>query len=286
MTPTIGEEVSRLAERFASAGIETARLDARLLVASVIGEGGENVVIGYPERTLDEVSRHKLSVLADRRASREPVAHILGKREFWSLDFEVSPATLAPRCETETLITTALAWRQRQEVGSAPTILDLGTGSGCLLLALLKEIPDARGLGVDISAEALSVAYNNAKRLGLSKRADFIKSDWGKEFAGRKFDIILSNPPYIPDQEIETLAPEVARFDPHKALSGGDDGLDKFREIIPQLSGLLSAKGAAFLEVGQGQAEAVAKMAQASWLQVIEINKDLSGIGRCVVVER
>ena len=213
---------------------------------------------------------------------REPLAYILGSREFWSLPIRVTADTLVPRPETETLVEAALAWVEERRVGEAETrILDLGTGSGCLLLAMLSELPRAWGMGVDLSASALAVARDNADTLELAHRACFAVGDWGSALGG-EFDLVITNPPYIVDAELPALAPEIVRFEPRLALAGGADGLAAYREIAPQLRRLLAPGGAAFLEVGAGQAPPVAAMLTANGLQGVDIKTDLAGVGRCL----
>ncbi len=249
-----------------AAGIDQPRLDARVLIAHALGLTTEDVML-RAERTVA------------RRARREPVSRIVRRREFWSLAFEVSAATLDPRPDSETVISATLA-----EIGArdrALRVLDLGTGTGCLLLALLSELPRARGLGVDRSAAALAVARANARALGLKDRARFRRGDWGAGLAGR-YDAILSNPPYIPSGDLAGLPAEVG-FDPVAALDGGPDGLAAYRAIAGQLPGLLAPAGVAALEVGAGQAAAVAQILAANGLKIAKIVNDLASTPRVVV---
>jgi release factor glutamine methyltransferase len=279
---TIGEAVSDAARRLANSGIEKARLDARLLVGHVLGVGPE-VVTGYPERAMDSGVRGRLASLLARRAGREPIARILGRREFWSLDFRITADTLDPRPDSETVVRSALdALRaSAAALGRPPRILDLGSGSGCLLLALLHELPEASGVGVDRSEAAVSVARENAASLGLMDRAGFFVGDWGAGL-DRDFDCIVANPPYIPDSEIASLAPEVAQFEPRLALSGGGDGLGCYRTIATQLPRLLAPLGAASVEIGAGQAAAVSRIFRRSGLKIAGIDRDLNGHERCL----
>lgn len=261
-----------------AADIPSARREARLLVAHVLGVETARI-FGWPETPLDDAQRDRLAALARRRAGREPMAHLLGVREFWGLPFTVNAAVLVPRPETETLIEAVLeAFPDRSRTFS---VLDLGTGSGCLLLAVLSEFPNAEGVGVDRSAEALVVAAGNARALGLGARARFIEGDWGSGL-DRRFDVVLANPPYIASGEIATLAPEVARFEPLSALDGGGDGLDAYRCIAADLGRLLAASGRVFLEVGQGQAGAVANLLKTAGFRTAT-KRDLLGVERCVV---
>jgi release factor glutamine methyltransferase len=215
-----------------------------------------------------------------RRARREPVSRIVGRREFWSLDFMLSPATLDPRPDSECLIEAALAAAPED---AATLVLDLGTGSGCLLLAFLSERKRATGLGVDLSADAVATARENAARLGLAERARFAVGDWGAGVTGG-FDLILCNPPYIPAGDIEGLAPEVAHHDPRLALAGGEDGLEAYRELAPELARLLRPRGRAVLEVGHGQADAVGRLMAAAGLSTHARRADLGGIERCLTL--
>ncbi len=208
------------------------------------------------------------------------MAHILGYREFWGLRLTISPEVLIPRPETETLIETvitALPDRHR-----SLRILDLGTGSGCILLALLHEYPDARGLGVDASPEALSMARSNARSLGLDARCDFRQGDWCSGLNGR-FDVIVSNPPYIPDPDIDALEPEVSLFDPRSALSGGADGLACYRRLADDVPVHLAPDGLLCVEFGQGQEEDIERILGQRNFHILRIVPDLAGTNRCLL---
>jgi len=207
------------------------------------------------------------------------MSSILGRREFWSLDFVVTPDTLAPRPDSETLIEAVLAALPDR---SAPlSLVDFGTGTGCLLLTLLSELPNAEGIGIDISRPALAIAGGNAKRLGLADRCRFLCSDWSAALEGR-FDLIISNPPYIPSGDIAGLEPEVARFEPLSALDGGADGLDAYRALAAQIPPLLKPGGIGAFEVGAGQAPQVAALLAEAGLTPRGIHRDLGGIERVV----
>jgi len=208
------------------------------------------------------------------------MAYILGEREFWSLPLFVGPGVLVPRPETETLVEAALEAFPDRRVPLG--ILDLGTGSGCLLLALLREYPNASGVGVDRSAEALAHATLNARRHGLADRAHLVHGDWGRGLAG-PFELIVANPPYVASGELTELAPEVARYEPRAALDGGADGLDAYRAILPDLPRLLAPAGVACLEIGAGQATALAALAEVAGFRVA-VRPDLAGIPRCLVL--
>lgn len=216
-----------------------------------------------------------------RREAREPLALILGRREFWSLEFAVSPATLIPRPESETLIEAALV----AFAGQAPRrVLDLGTGTGCLLLAALTEFPTAYGIGIDRSPTAAALAARNARSLGLADRAGFVAGDWAAALTAR-FDLVLCNPPYISSGDLESLMPEVARYEPSTALDGGPDGFAAYRRLLPELPDLLAPGGVAILELGIGQAETVAGIARQEGLET-STRADLAGIDRAAILRR
>jgi len=221
--------------------------------------------------------------LIARRAAREPLAYITGAKEFWSLDFAVGPGVLIPRPDSETLIETAL--RHYPDQAAPLAILDLGTGSGCLLIAALKEFPNAHGVGIDSAPEALAWARRNLAAHRLEDRASLIETGWLEE-ASPGFDLILTNPPYIPTADIAGLAPEVADHEPRAALDGGLDGLSAYRALAPRIARLLAPSGNALLEIGKGQGDAVATLLAAAGLQVPGIYPDLAGIPRVVVAKR
>lgn len=280
---SVGEAFRRVAGSLRAAGIATAELDARLLVCASCGLSLE-AFVARPERAMTQEERDRLHMLAARRAQREPVSRILGKREFWSRDFLIGPATLDPRADTETLVAAALALAVEVAPAQAPiSVLDLGTGSGCVLLAILSELPQARGVGLDISPDALHIARRNAAALGVEDRASFVASDWTQAIAAR-FDLVVANPPYVATEAIGRLAPEVARFDPPVALDGGGDGLDAYRRIVPALRGVVHRGGAAVLEVGAGQAAAVTGMLMGAGFPAVRPWADLAGTTRCLSV--
>jgi release factor glutamine methyltransferase len=282
---TVDEALAEAASKLAAAGIAEPRLEARVLVTAALGLSRE-ALLAHGDKAVPSIEAVRLSDYVARRAAGEPTARILGHKEFWSLDFEVTADTLIPRPETETLIEAALASFSDRRAPLA--VLDLGTGTSCLLLALLSELPQAQGVGVDINPAAVAVARRNAERLGLANRATIVEGDFAGELAAivgdRRFDIILSNPPYIRDGDIAGLAPEVARFEPRLALSGGADGLAAYRALARGLSGLLAPGGRAFLEIGQGQAEAVGKLMADADLAILACRADLAGIVRCLAV--
>jgi release factor glutamine methyltransferase len=266
--------------RLAAAGIDNARREARLLLSLALGLPANALAPADRLLTADEATR--VASLVARRAAREPYARIAGSREFWSLPFRLSPETLDPRPDSETLIEAALA---RIPDRAAPLrLLDFGTGTGALLLALLSALPNATGLGVDKAAGAVATARGNAAALGLADRARFVCGDWGDGLSGR-VDVILANPPYIPSEQLAQLAPEVARYDPSQALDGGPDGLRAYRELAPQVARLLDISGFAVVEIGAGQGLAVAAIMAKHGLATVATQNDLAGINRCLVLE-
>lgn len=275
---TAAEAARAVADRLNGAGIETARLDARLLVAHLLGMPPHRVVT-HGETPLSADAAARLEALVRRREAREPMAQILGEREFWSLPFRVTRETLNPRPESETVVEAALAHVDAAEVAR---ILDIGTGTGCLLLSLLSELPAAVGIGTDVSVAALEVARGNAEALGLAGRAVFVETEWAAGIAG-PFELVVSNPPYIPAGDIDGLEPEVARFEPLGALDGGADGLDAYRALATALPPLLAPSGIVVLEIGAGQKAAVREILGAGGLEFVAAHRDLAGWPRALV---
>ncbi|EAQ37584.1 modification methylase HemK [Nitrobacter sp. Nb-311A] len=275
-----------LTARFEAAGIDSAALEARMLTGAVLGLDLTGLV-AQGLRQLDEDDAARLDAFARRRLAGEPLARILGTKEFWGLPLKLSSDTLVPRADTETVVETALdILRAEGRMQAALRIADLGTGSGAILLALLTELPAATGVGTDLSAAALDTAKTNAQDVGLATRAQFLVSDYGNGLSG-PFDLIVSNPPYIRSADIATLAPEVRDHDPPLALDGGRDGLDAYRRIAPQALSLLADGGLLVLEIGQGQDSAVSRLMAAAGLTVMgSARTDLAGIGRAVVARR
>ena len=276
------QQVINLASELAAAGIENPRSEAWLLFEIATRRRRAELVSGAVD-ALSSAERQRLEGLAARRLQREPMAHLAGMREFWSLPFEVGPAVLVPRPDSETVIEAALAQIGNRD--AARQILDLGTGSGCLLLSLLSELPAARGLGVDRSAAALAVARRNAEQLGLTGRAEFLESNWGADVTGR-FDLIVANPPYVRTGDWDELAPEIRAFEPKEALLAGPDGLAAYRALAPDLARLLEQDGVACLEIGQGQGPTVSEILQRHRLRLVGSRGDLAGIERCLVLRR
>ena len=268
------------------AGIASARQDARLLLGFALGR--ESAVLPHEDLRgwTDDLDRLFQTYVA-RRVAGEPVSRVRGWREFWSLKFELCAATLDPRPDSEILVECAVAFglgRLDDGRSQGLRVLDMGTGSGCLLLACLSELPPATGLGIDINPDAIDTAAHNAVVLGLADRATFAVADFTASMEGFGcFDIILSNPPYIPSAQIATLSSEVAVHDPLLALDGGQDGLDCWRRLMPEMAKLLSARGHIFVEIGDGQRADVTALASAAGLSAAGVFADLSGTQRCLV---
>lgn len=282
---TLGEAARAAQRSLAAVGVEDAGRDARLLVAAASGYTTADI-IAHPERPLSDAVRARLAGMLERRSAFEPVSRILGEREFYGRRFALSAATLDPRPDSETLIEAALGIVDREGWRDKPIrILDVGTGTGCLLLTLLAELPMATGLGTDISREALATAAANADTLGLAERSAFELHDVLDGIAG-SFDLVISNPPYIASGEIAGLSREVREFDPHAALDGGTDGLDIYREIAAGLDRVM--RGWVVLEVGAGQSEDVALVLQQGFVKTrrseLSRHSDLGGHVRCVAL--
>ena len=270
-----------LAARLASAGIDSAELDARLLVGHALDLDLTGMITAASRALADEESK-RIDAFARRRLAGEPVARIVGHKEFWGLQLSLSPATLVPRPDTETVVELALEMLRTESANPKPRIADLGTGTGAILLALLSELHGAVGIGTDISREALETAQGNAARLGLADRASFVRCDFAAALTG-PFDLIVSNPPYIRSRDIAGLAVEVRSHDPAQALDGGPDGLDAYRALIPQAARILGPGGALVVEAGLGQAAPIeALMTSAGLLPYGPPRADLAGIPRAV----
>ncbi|MDC3234931.1 peptide chain release factor N(5)-glutamine methyltransferase [Candidatus Puniceispirillum sp.] len=265
------------------AGIASAKTDARCLLGLALGRD----IPVLPHEVLpplDTVCQKHLSTMLERRLAGEPISRIRGWREFWSLQFAISQSTLDPRPDSETIIEAAVTWVILNSTQTAPLrCLDLGTGSGCLLLALLSELPHANGVGIDLSLDAIGVAAANANSLGLGGRAHFHQHSFCDDLSKfGSFDIILSNPPYIPTLDIAGLAVDVRDFDPALALDGGIDGMGCWQGLLPRLSDSLSDNGAAFVEIGMGQEAAIVQLAGNTNLELVNSYRDLSDVIRCL----
>jgi release factor glutamine methyltransferase len=258
---------------------DLAPLEARVLLCDVLLCTRADL-ISHRDRVVSFELQAEYEAMIERRLTGEPVSKILGVKEFWGIPFKVTKDTLDPRPDTETLIEGVLG--QVHQGRPSARILDLGTGTGCLLLTLLHELTDSSGVGVDISPDALIVAQENAKRLNLEDRSAFLRSDWGDTLTGL-FDIIVSNPPYITEDECQNLSPQVRDFDPPVALNGGIDGLDCYRKIGPLLHKHLALDGFFAMEIGINQECHVEQILNENNLVVLEFRKDLAGIIRCII---
>jgi release factor glutamine methyltransferase len=272
-----------LAALLRTKAIESAELDARLLVGAVLGLDLTGLITAAPQR-LTETEAALLDDFADRRVAGEPVARILRTKEFWGLPLSLTSATLVPRPDTETIVEAALEiLRAEGDRDRRLRVADIGTGSGAILLALLSEWPDAWGVGTDISEDALRAATANARQLGFAPRAAFVACDYAAALSGR-FDLIVSNPPYIRSADIDGLAAEVRDHDPRQALDGGADGLDAYRLIVPEAARLLAPGGTLVLEVGHDQCRDVTRLLTITGLNLWGKPKvDLAGIPRAVM---
>ena len=274
---TIGRAVSELTAAFDALGLDTPRLDARILVGHAV-KLEPSLLFARADRILTEEESILIRDYAARREKHEPVARIIGHRGFWDLDFLVTPDTLDPRADTETLVAAVLKCRAQYP---ASRILDLGTGTGCILLSILKDWPEASGVGVDLNPGAVAVATENSNRLGFNARAFFRQGNWC-DGLDENFDVIVSNPPYIAEAELPGLALDVTHFDPHLALSGGDDGLVAYRALLPEAREHLLPDGRLFLESGSTQAPAVSALLPVHNFRLEAEHRDLGGFVRCL----
>jgi release factor glutamine methyltransferase len=277
---TVGAFLCQAGQVLRAAAIDSPRLEARLLLGHAMGATPEALLRDPGAPVPPEAAARFRAALA-ARLDAVPVAHILGTQGFWTLDLAVSPATLIPRPDSESLVEAALD--AFPDAGAKLRVLDLGTGTGCLLLAVLAERPRAFGVGVDLVPGAAALAAGNAARNGLADRAAFLAGDWAASLVGR-FDLVLSNPPYIESAAIAGLMPEVARHEPRSALDGGADGLAAYRHLTAILLDLLSPGGAAVLELGDGQREAVEALARGTGLTPSTCRTDLGGVERALVL--
>ncbi len=285
LEPAVSVAVARraLATAFREAGLDTPELDARVLVSHALGldHAGLTVQSG---RTIDSEEAERIRAFAARRIGREPVARIVGAKEFWSLPFVITPAVLVPRSETETLVEAALGVVEGKP-GRCLRVADLGTGSGALLLALLHELEGAEGVGTDVSPAALDLAHENCERLGFSRRAAFVACDFGAALGGG-FDLVVSNPPYVAEREWPRLDPEVRKFDPKLALDGGADGLAAYRRIAVDARRLIAPGAHIIVELGAGMVDPVAAIFAAAGLVIRATRPDLNGVPRALIVRR
>ena len=270
---TLAAALRAAVDNLTAAGIAGAARDARILASEATGLGREEM-LRNPDARLPQEAVRRLDALVARRRRGEPVSRIVGRREFWGLELTVTPAVLDPRPDSETLIEAVLD--RKGALARAPRILDVGTGSGCLLLALLHELPEATGVGIDISPAACAAAAANAARLGLAGRAAFVAGNWTEPLAER-FDVIVSNPPYIPSSEISGLAPEVRAHDPALSLDGGPDGLEGFRGLAGSIGPALGQGGLFAVEIGSSQLQPADRIFSGAGLAAAGLRHDLSG---------
>ena len=276
---SLSEALHHVARYFRTSGIEDAEADARVLIGHALHLDRARL-IAQSDRILEAREVTVISALAARRQRREPVSRILGQKEFWSIPFSVTPDVLVPRPETETVVEAALDFIIRSGLRQEKLrVLDIGTGSGALLVALLNELPNAAGTGTDLSSAALAVARANAERCRLESRCNFVVCHIATGVKG-PFDLIVSNPPYIAHDEIVTLAPEVRDYDPQVALDGGQDGLDAYRRIAADAKRILAPGGRLFVELGAGQDERVRVLFTKAGLDPRNPRRDLAGIPR------
>ncbi|MFL4969967.1 MAG: peptide chain release factor N(5)-glutamine methyltransferase [Xanthobacteraceae bacterium] len=280
---TVAAARRRLAEAFRRAGLDTPELDARVLVGHALGVD-EAALLAMPDRRLSRQQAADIAALAARRLARAPVARLVGAKEFWGLKFRLNAATLVPRPESETVVETALAALDNGGSRLRPLkIADLGTGSGALLVALLSELPNATGVGTDVSLSALTAARDNAVHLGCGDRAAFVACDVGAALAGG-FDVVVCNPPYVRSGDIAGLTPEVRDHDPAAALDGGPDALSFYRALSRDADRLIGPCGRLVVELGAGAADDVAHVFSAAGLVAAPARSDLAGIARALVL--
>jgi release factor glutamine methyltransferase len=279
-SPSIGAAWRAVRDRFRAAGLDTPELDARLIGQQVFGLDAMALVRRerepIPPDWADELERAAL-----RRLAGEPVSRIIGEREFWGLKFALNEATLDPRPETEQLVADAIAIAEHKP---SPRIVDLGTGSGAIVVSMLSALPKARAIATDVAEDALAAARKNAERHGVAGRLELRQGAWWQAVPHTElFDLIVSNPPYIASEQIATLQPEVRLFDPKLALDGGWDGLEAYRAIATQAARRLSPGGVVLLEIGATQADTVSRILSRAGFSRIEVQKDLAGLDRVVV---
>lgn len=275
----LGQLLAHGAQVLAASAIENPRREARLLLAYALGKSPEQMLAASPR---DDVPAEPFLSYLARRAAHEPMAFITRSKGFWTLDLAVSPATLIPRGDSETVLACLLDYCP--DVQAALSVLDMGTGTGCLLLAALAEYQKAWGIGVDINPDAAILAAHNAKRCGMAQRAFFLAGRWDDALKGQRFDVLLSNPPYIPTSDLAELMPEVRLHEPLTALDGGEDGMEAYRFLCGRLPYLLSPQGVAIFEIGIHQSQDLRHVAAEHGLEIVEIRPDLGGVPRAAVL--
>ncbi|HRO32866.1 MAG TPA: peptide chain release factor N(5)-glutamine methyltransferase [Brevundimonas sp.] len=277
-TPTLLTAWKTAQAKLKAVGIDSPSIDARVLLEAATGASRTDILTD-PYRAVTPDQQAALDAYVERRLKREPASRILGRKGFWKIMLNVSPDVLSPRPDTEAILDVALLHYPPHEAFS---VLDLGTGSGAILLAILAERAGARGLGTDISTEALAVARDNAASLGLDGRCDFLRTEWATGLADHSFDLVVSNPPYIPSGDIPGLDPEVRDHDPHLALDGGPDGLTAYRDLAPQIARVMKPGGLFAVEIGWDQGPAVSALFREAGFDDVKIIKDLSDRDRVV----
>jgi release factor glutamine methyltransferase len=278
MSMTLVQAWTSTRDRLKAARLDSPAIDARLLVEAASGATRMDILTD-PYRALSDEQAAQLEAYVSRRERREPVGRILGRQGFWKIMVKVTPAVLSPRSDTETVVDVTL---KAFEEHAGFSVLDLGVGSGAILLAILAERPAAKGLGVDVSEEALAVARENAANLGLAGRAAFLRGDWAAGLEPASFDLVVSNPPYIPSADIDGLDTEVRDHEPRVALDGGPDGLDAYRTLAPQILAMLKPKGLFAVEIGYDQAKAVEALFREAGAAEVRTIQDLGGRDRVV----
>ena len=277
-TPTLLTAWKTAQAKLKAVGIDSPSIDARVLLEAATGASRTDILTD-PYRAVTPDQQAALDAYVERRLKREPASRILGRKGFWKIMLNVSPDVLSPRPDTEAILDVALLHYPPHEAFS---VLDLGTGSGAILLAILAERAGARGLGTDISTEALAVARDNAASLGLDGRCDFLRTEWATGLADHSFDLVVSNPPYIPSGDIPGLDPEVRDHDPHLALDGGPDGLTAYRDLAPQIARVMKPGGLFAVEIGWDQGPAVSALFREAGFDDVKIIKDLSDRDRVI----
>ncbi|WP_269515261.1 peptide chain release factor N(5)-glutamine methyltransferase [Brevundimonas subvibrioides] len=277
-TPTLVSAWKAAQGELKTARIDSPAIDARLLLEAASGASRLEILTD-PHRPLTPDQQTTLAGYLERRLRREPVSRILGRKGFWKIMLNVTPDVLSPRPDTETILDVAML---AFEPAQAFNAIDLGTGSGAILLAVLSERPGARGVGTDISSEALAVARENAANLGLDGRATFLRTEWAAGFGDASFDLVVSNPPYIPSGDIPGLDPEVRDHDPLLALDGGPDGLQAYRDLAPEIARILKPGGLFAVEIGWDQGPQVKALFEAAGLTNVKVVKDLGDRHRVV----
>lgn len=279
---TVEQLLREAVEKLREAGADTPLLDAEVMLSRILACSRTHL-LAHPQTRPPREAVEWFAQSVSRRSQREPLAYIVGEREFYGIRFEVTPAVLIPRPETEILVETAVTVLQGVP---DPTVADVGVGSGAVAVSIAKSVPEAVVYATESSEATLEVAERNANRAGVSDRVQLLKGDLLEPLAGRSFDLIVSNPPYVPSAEIDRLEPEIAKYEPRQALDGGPDGLDYYRRLGPDAPEYLKAGGVLAVEVGAGQSPAVAKLFQANGFQDVRSVRDYSGIERVVLGER